>query len=479
MRVSGSLALALLVVGLPTHGVAASPSVAASGSTATSAACATVSRPDVVDAGPPAAATPGALVAPSDAGPVGTAHMVRDIDPTGSGAPMHLTPFKGGVVFSARDDAHGRELWFATASGAKRLKDIRPGAASSKPDHLTVVGGTLYFSAHDGPRGRELWKTDGTAAGTRLVRDIRPGSKGSRPDTLTAFKGKVFFAAHDGAHGREQWKSDGTKSGTKLVKDLTPGSSQFVVDYGVPTPWVVFKGRLYFGAQTPRGGLWRTDGTAAGTKRILKNVFPRNLLATSKRLFFVGISPVGCGMEEFLWRSDGTTAGTKPVASHWIFDEVVTLGGRAYFIVGTGNKRRLYRNAGTWLANGAVKPKVAVDDSTGLQVVGGRLFLSQDGGLAISDGTGAGTIPLGDTGSAFRGRVDVVKVGDRWYFPGGFGSHGSDLWQTDGTVQGTTLAAAVDLTGSHDLRTLVRSGGAIWFSADDGTHGRELWRYVP
>lgn len=479
-HVSGALTLALLVGGaLPTTGVAASPLAGGPRATATTAGCAVVRQPDTTDPGARATAVSSARITPSDAGPVGTAHLVRDIDPTGNGDPRHLTPFRGGVAFTARDDGHGRELWFATTSGAKRLADIRPGTASSDPKHLTVVGDTLYFSATDAAHGRELWRTDGTSAGTRLVRDIRPGTKGSSPAELTAFQGRVFFAAGDGSHGRELWKSDGTKAGTRLVKDIQAhGSSLYRSGFAEPQPWVVFQGHLYFAVQADHLGLWRTDGTAAGTRRVLRDVYPRNLLATPSRLFFVGLG-TGCAAEDLLWTSDGTTAGTTHVAPMSTDAPVVTFQGRAYFAMGTGTAHRLYRNAGAWLADGTVKPKVAVDPGTRLQVVGGRLFLSQDGGLSISDGTGVGTVQLGDTESAFIGLVDVAKHGGLWYFPGGFGDAGSDLWQTDGTVEGTRMAAAVDRHGTHDLRSLVRSGGTIWFTADDGSHGRELWRYTP
>ena len=178
------------------------------------------------------------------------ASMVRDIDPSGSSSPQHLTPFGGGLAFSARDDGHGRELWFSDGDSTHRLRDIRPGTAGSDPRQLTVVGDTLFFSANDGVRGRELWRTQGTAASTRRVRDIHPGLAGSSPDFLTAFKGKVFFAAGDGTHGRELWKSDGTSAGTVMVKDIQAhGSSLYRSGFALPTPWVVFKDRLYFGVQ--------------------------------------------------------------------------------------------------------------------------------------------------------------------------------------------------------------------------------------
>ena len=411
---------------------------------------------------------------------VGSATLVRDIDTGGSSNPQHLTAFHGGVAFSARDDAHGRELWLTSGGSTKRLGDIAPGAASSSPGELTLIGDTLYFTADDGTHGRELWKTDGTGAGTKRVKDIRSGSAGSKPAHLTAFRGKVFFAAGDGVHGRELWKSDGSSAGTRMVKDIQAhGSSLYSSGFDLPDTWVVLGDRLYFGVQFDNLGLWRTDGTRAGTKRVYPDVYPQAMVATSSRLFFHGIT-TGCAADDVLFTSDGTGGGTHMVSPASQADPVVAFKGHGYFVMGrSGPGRRLYRASGTWNPSSEVLPKVKVDAGTHIQSVGGALFLSQDGGLSISDGYGAHTVKLGDTDSGFVGLVDVAKMDGLWYFPGGFGSHGSDIWQTDGTPGGTVLASPVDLDGAHDLRSLVRSGSSIWFTADDGVHGRELWRYVP
>ncbi len=407
------------------------------------------------------------------------ASMVRDIDPSGSSSPQYLTPFGGGLAFSARDDGHGRELWFSDGDSAHRLRDIRPGTAGSDPRQLTVVGDTLFFSANDGARGRELWRTRGTAASTRRVRDIHPGLASSSPDFLTAFKGKVFFAAGDGTHGRELWKSDGTSAGTVMVKDIQAhGSSLYRSGFTLPTPWVVFKDRLYFGVQFDHLGLWRTDGTRAGTKLVIEGVYPQNLLATSVRLYFVGLSG-GCAVSEDIYSSDGVSPNPTLVTSYYQDLPIVTFQGRAYYHHGEDTSRRLYRTAGTASSTGPLLPKVALDDGSPLLATGGALFLSQHGGLSISDGTGTGTHALRDAESGFIARVDVVRLNGLWYFPGGFGDAASDLWRTDGTSDGTSMASPVDLDFQHDLRSLVKSGGAVWFTANDSIHGRELWRFEP
>jgi ELWxxDGT repeat protein len=466
---------------------AARESGTTSGTVRVAAACATAVRPssasDGSDATGLARVGAGRATAVRPAA-VGAATLVRDIDPSGSSSPQRLTPFLGQVAFVARDDAHGTELWITTASSAKRLRDIAPGTGSSVPSNLTVVGSTLYFLANDGTHGRELWKSDGTTAGTKLVRDIRHGAKGSSAGNLTPFHGKLYLAANDGVHGGELWKSDGTSAGTKLVKDIQPSGTALYPPGLDGTMWAVFQGRLYFGATGAREGLWRTDGTPAGTGRVAKQLLLiEQLVATSTRLYFMS-SPDdgGCALPgPYVYASDGTTAGTHVVEMDGPLGSLVAFHSHAWFGANFyAPYRRLYRSAGTDATTGKILPKIALDDDdTPIEAVGGSLFLSQHGALTMSDGTGAGTIQLGDPDTGWRGRVNVVKLGGLWYFPGRDATGDWELWQTDGTPLGTVIAAEVNVGGNGSVRSVVKSGGVVWFSADDGTHGKELFRYVP
>ena len=61
--------------------------------------------------------------------------------------------------------------------------------------------------------------TDGTAAGTRPVVPDLTASGPANPDSLTAFQGALYFYAQSGdptAWGL--WRSDGTAAGTRLLK---------------------------------------------------------------------------------------------------------------------------------------------------------------------------------------------------------------------------------------------------------------------
>jgi ELWxxDGT repeat protein len=100
-----------------------------------------------------------------------------------------------------------------------------------------------------------------------------------------------------------------------------------------------------------------------------------------------------------------------------------------------------------------------------------------------TDGTSAGTImvkdinpgPGGIHGGEYVRRHAVV--GDGLYFAADDGVNGQELWRTDGTAAGTTLVA--DLwpgpSGSKPS-DLTLSRGALLFTADDGRLGAELWK---
>ena len=75
----------------------------------------------------------------------------------------------------------------------------------------------------------------------------------------------VFFAADDGASGRELWRTDGTAAGTRQVIDLSDGALG-----SAPHELFVLGERLYFFARLTHNAqehieLWTTTGTAEST----------------------------------------------------------------------------------------------------------------------------------------------------------------------------------------------------------------------
>jgi ELWxxDGT repeat protein len=81
-------------------------------------------------------------------------------------------------------------------------------------------------------------------------------------------------------------------------------------------------------------------------------------------------------------------------------------------------------------------------------------------------------IALGLPGSS---PAHLTAAGTSLYFTANDGSHGTELWKTDGTT--TTLVA--DLApgaASSNPTGLTAAGSTLYFIANDGTHGLQLWK---
>ena len=71
----------------------------------------------------------------------------------------------------------------------------------------------------------------------------------------------------------------------------------------------------------------------------------------------------------------------------------------------------------------------------------------------------------------------LTAVGDSGFFAFGDGSHGSELWASDGSAGGMRLVKDIcpGACGSTPSE-LIELGKVAFFMANDGIHGMELWR---
>ncbi len=193
--------------------------------------------------------------------------------------------------------------------------------------------------------GDELWQTDGTAAGVTKLASTRAYLAHSYSSAFSLGDVALFWTIEpNGPLGL--WRSDGTSAGTYRLIAGDPGTED-----GLLRPPVVLEGTAFFPASDASGHfeLWASDGTIAGT-RILNDlpdngVRPVELTEVAGTLVFEGLSP-GRGRE--LWASDGTPEGTRPVSDLVPGPEGASLssifeaGERLYFIANTGDGPTLW-----------------------------------------------------------------------------------------------------------------------------------------
>jgi len=427
-----------------------------------------------------------------------SAALLKDIDiSTGDGAALSFPlAVNDTLYFNAFTPATGEELFKTdgTAAGTALVKDISAGWFASAPRGMTATqDGTVFFvadtfNASTGLSDLELWKTDGTAAGTVRVRDIRPGNASSNPGGLTPVGDVLFFLANDGVHGDAIWKSDGTEAGTVMVKDISPDAQAVQLRQAA-----AFRGMSFFMIVGADGSqqLWRSDGTEAGTVPVKTAAAsdvaaPLTEMEASGDWLYFTFQDAEHGNE--LWKTDGSAGGTslvadlRPGADGSSPRQLADAGGSLVFVAtADAGGSELFRTDGTAAGTVALTDVDAPggtsrDVRDALSVGSSIYFTTVDfNGNQVTinrtDGTPAGTVNLITLPAA--NIFPIAASGDTVFFAfPDAATHTTTLYRTDGTPAGTMALRAFDGT---DLRRLETFRDGVAFSARDAEHGVEVW----
>lgn len=411
--------------------------------------------------------------------------LVTDLDTKGAGSsPEPLAVVNGALLFAATDEAHGRELFRTdgTQAGTSLVSDLRPGPLSSNPVIFANLGTRVVVGVETGQAGMQLWVTDGTTAGTTKIFD----GYVCAPRRAAVVGSSFYFCASSATAGggtTKLWQSDGTASGTVIAANVAAAG-----------PIVSLGGVLYFSAYASgTRNLYRYDGASNGAvvTTAVRNIDALTVLGS--KLFFFGSDTSG-GPEP--WISDGTEAGTLRLADitpgatgSWGGVPPVILGGQAFFVATqptTGTE--LWKTDGTSAGTAVVKdifPGTPSSFPTSLRAIGSKLYFAADDGFKgrepwVSDGTAAGTkriadVRVGADGAGVTGPREFTAVGSTVYFSASDGTHGYELWKTDGTEAGTSMVVDT-FTGDADAYPdhLFAFGSSLAYACADDTTAAEL-----
>ena len=264
---------------------------------------------------------------------------------------------------------------------------------------------------------------------------------------------------------------------------------------------IVFNGHVYFAADDGVKGneLWRTDGTVAGTTLVAdlnvgnatSDSNPDDFTLAGNRLFFRVATTGVAGQTGVIHYLDpggtpqvaklaGGVAGNATASGLFgsvngkaLINFVEPLTNRAVYALGdTGNT---FTKISTGSANVGSFPESAT--------MGGYAYFPlcptscSAYELYRTDGSTVSLVKDINGIAAGSGPNDLVATGNRVYFEADDGTNGRELWVTDGSDPGTKMVKDHNPSGSTGIGPAsVANGNTLFYVPNDSATGAEPWR---
>jgi ELWxxDGT repeat protein len=410
---------------------------------------------------------------------------------------------------SVTDEKNGtKTLWRFDGTNAQQVFQL---PLNSYFDALTPAGNSIYWrgpagvanNVTQGQQGDALWLNGAPTS-------VSASNGWSAISPFGPVSGGVYLSATKGGQGELYFLTAGSSTPTPLVTPVT-------VDVANAQVVSIFQGlsgtkdHLVFPGDDQVAGSepWVSDNTAAGTK-LLDDIntapgdsSPFGFAELGVEVLF-SADDGSTGTE--LWSSDGTSAGTVQVKDIWSGNLssapalITVINGVAYFSADDG-----YAGTEMWATHGVVGDPVRVADIYGglhntpngpvpnasfpgpyVDFAGKVFFPATQGpdtnvelfsyagnGMPVSATLVKEVNPSSTNGSHPRG---LVVANNKLFFVADDGTNGEQLWVSDGTNAGTTsLKQASNPKDALKQSSLAVVGQQVFFAALDGTKGRELW----
>ena len=396
-------------------------------------------------------------------------YMVKDINTNGNGNPGFFFPLDEDRVLFNGDGGNDRQLWITdgTEVGTYQVKEINPGNDDALVQWFTKHNDQVYFMATTGDgwnTPKELWTTDGTEDGTYAITNPWVNScTVNCVDLLTPGipLGDILIFGGNGEYGEELYKYNPATNETSLVIDLEPAGSG---DSAI-SPWFIVGTDLFFthyNDTTNDYALWKTDGTEEGTSKFFdQDAFsigysvlriPTSRDQSHFESYVPNFEDIGIfeaeresGGGREVWITDGTIDGTYQLTnlrpdSRANPDDGHIAGGNLFFSAidsENGEELRVIRNFTDFTS---YKPSYSVYENEVLEPI---TFDYAEAYREEMVYKGSGDVyqldPIFPGGADDSSPQNMVVMGDIAYFTAQDGDHGRELWRSGGTNETTAL----------------------------------------
>jgi LPXTG-site transpeptidase (sortase) family protein len=379
--------------------------------------------------------------------------------------------------------------------------DLVEGAAGSNPGDLFVLGNILFFSADD-LYGRELWKLTApyTSANVKRVADIMVGDSGSNPSNLTAIGETLFFTADNGKTGIELWATEPPYTSAFQVADINPSGDSS------PSELTTIGNTIFFKADDGVSGpeLWKSSPPYLSAELVsdiwggITGSDPKELVSIGWTLLFTANDSSG----REVWKSEPpyNAANTRMVKDIYPGGgdsearELTKVENTLFFTAFDGEGHELWYSKMPFDSSRTMRANdfdyLFPSDPSSLEAIGEDVMFSAN--IGTSGYEPRHSEPPYDVTRTYR--VSDVYPGfpssspqtqghsstGTWFFTANDGSHGVELWKSDPPYTEAWLVKDISPgTTSSNIQNLTNLGSAIYFSVNDGSNGYELWKSTP
>jgi len=369
------------------------------------------------------------------------------------------------------------------------------------------INNTFIFTFQaNGSNASKVWRSDGTSSGTfPITNDLDgcgAGSMGSSGLTqYVEYKNNLYFVVRSssiftGSNNVGILKTDGTLANTLPVKAVHNGLIPSVNYADV----IEINSKLYFSfyeVGNKRLFIWESDGTDAGTTKIYDKVNDRyfmtsNLARIGTNLVFCGANVSGGTSLIKMNLVDYTTVDIKELQAtttapfNFVQENhmcnLKNISNDRFFIsVPIGSSKTQ-----GWISNLTETVNVSIlDNISGIFVNGDSFYFSSstsDIGAELwkSDGSESGTLLLDNINKTRVGieafTNDLSGLNGELIFNAYNNAIGDEIWKYS-TINGLTMVKDIQPgTGPSFPDNFITFNGNVYFVADDGIHGFELWK---